>query len=669
MRISRKKAGNPGGRHVAASTTCRVLNVFGSLAVAGVLTWGGAGMAQAADWDTSPVIIDSTDSFTKEKDPATDKGYTNEGMQNIEATSVRVTQGGDLTVTGRLSHYKGQGGTTPYDGMDFVMDGGSLRIQNAGSLASIDANTVTISGGTITLTGGTDPASAYIGGYQGLQITGGEIQMNDNSQLFAGSDSGFSFTGGTVTLNGAAGEDAHIMFSDTGSNTIGGSAVINVTGAGKFSIQDTTKALDLKMTGGALNIAETGTLTLGGGTQADKLTQSGGTVTNAGELQLADKASMTVEDGGLLRNEGTGQINLGTSSALTFDNGSTFDVSAAGGQPAITGAGGVTVNDGARLRISGAKAGEEYTLVGGTVSITQSGTEQNGWSGDNLLSSTSFLDLSLDPATGKVTPAARSAAEALPTLDGELGLIAQGMYAAARNDYFAVEPGRRFLSRATDSNYVADATQAAVTIESAARMALLGAVPQMTLAANNAAGNAVTQRTSLAQPGGNAIQSMASDGSVSGASATEVAKTGFALWIMPLYQSANGWGLEGGNFNMDYSGGLGGVAIGADYTFENAIRAGITFNIGGGYATGSGDFNETTNDMSFWGIGAYAGWTKNNFGLTADVNYTSTYNKLEQELPAAMQMDSLKSDVTAYAISAGLRGEYKFETSVLDITP
>ena len=52
-----------------------------------------------------------------------------------------------------------------------------------------------------------------------------------------------------------------------------------------------------------------------------------------------------------------------------------------------------------------------------------------------------------------------------------------------------------------------------------------------------------------------------------------------------------------------------------------------------------------------------------------DVNYTSTYNKLEQDLPASMQMGKLKSDVTAYAISAGLRGEYKFETSVMDITP
>ena len=240
----------------------------------------------------------------------------------------------------------------------------------------------------------------------------------------------------------------------------------------------------------------------------------------------------------------------------------------------------------------------------------------------------------------------------------------------AQNDVNAEARGVRFLSRAARADYIADARQAAVTIESAARMALVGAVPQMTMAASNAAGNAVTQRTSLAQPGGNAIQSVAPDGSMqTGASAGDAARTGFAMWIMPLYQSSNGFGMKAGNFDMDFSGGLGGVAIGADYTFDNAIRAGITFNIGGGYAQGSGDLNETTNNMNFWGIGAYAGWAQNNFGVTADVNYTSTYNKLEQDLPASMQMGKLKSDVTAYAISAGLRGEYKIETSALDITP
>ncbi len=551
--------------------------------------------------------------------------------------------------------------------MDFTMESGSLYIDGSNGLASVDANTVTINGGTVALTGNdTKAASAYIGGYTGLVVSGGDIMMNDNSQLFGGSAIGAQFKGGTVTLNGSDGKAAHIQFGGTGANSIEGNAVINVTGYGLI-----TTGNNVDMTGGALKIAETGNLTLGNGTDAAKLTQSGGVVTNAGKLNLVKNAAMIVQGDGVLNNVGTGQIALSDStSELTFDTGSTFNVSAASvsnGHAAITGLGTVNVNGGAKLRISEAKAGEQYSIAGNTVGFTQTG---DGWSGGNLLSSTSFLGFDFDPATGKVTTKAKSAAEAMPALDHELGKLAYGMYAAGRNDYFASEKGRRFLSRATDGNYMADAKQAAATIESAARMAVIGAVPQMTMAAANAAGNAVTQRTGLAQPGGDAIQSMAADGSVqTGASAGDASKTGFAMWIMPLYQSANGWGLEGGSLDMDYSGGLGGVAIGADYTFDNAIRAGITFNIGGGYAEGSGDFNKTTNDMNFWGIGAYLGWAQHNFGLTADVNYTSTYNKLEQELPSGMRMRDLKSDVTAWAVSAGLRGEYAFETSVVDIIP
>ena len=292
--------------------------------------------------------------------------------------------------------------------------------------------------------------------------------------------------------------------------------------------------------------------------------------------------------------------------------------------------------------------------------------------GANLSTDSKLVHLEKN-ATGEYKGALTSAAAFMPKLDGELVKVVNNMALAGDIGTAGEESaskGVRFLNRAISENYLNNDAAAAVTIESAARMALAGAVPQMTMAAGNAAGNAVTQRTSLARPGGNAIQSVALDGSVqTGASAGDAAGTGFAMWIMPLYQSSNGYGMKAGNFDMDFSGGLGGVAIGADYTFDNAIRAGITFNIGGGYAQGSGELNETTNNMNFWGIGAYAGWTPGNFGLTADVNYTSTYNKLEQDLPASMQMGKLKSDVTAYAISAGLRGEYRFETSVMDVTP
>ena len=665
--LTKGAIGNLVNKYRAVLKKCGLLNVFGSLAVVGALVPGGAGLAAAAaNWNDNEVVISGPETYTatNHKTSPTDVGGQN--AQYLEAKKV-IIRGGSLTISdgGRLTHYV-YSGNPVFQGMDFRMESGSLNIDGSQGLATVDANTVTINGGTLTLTGKSNTAaSAYIGGYKGMIVNDGAIVMNDNSQLFGGSVIGAQFKGGTVTMNGSSGKAAHIQFGGMGANSIEGNAVINVTGYGLITTGD-----NVNMAGGALNIAEAGNLTLGNGTDVAKLTQNGGTVTNAGKLVLAQNSTMAVIDGGTLAVADSGKITTTASSALNFNSGSLFNVSArsAGdGTGVIQGNGSVTVNDGAKLRISGAKANQQYTVTKG-VTVTQTGN-QDGWSGDNLLSSTSFLGFSFDATTGEVTTRAKSAAEALPTLDGELGRLAVGMYAAGRNDYFTAERGRRFLSRATDNNYITDAKQAAVTIESAARMALVGAVPQMTMAASNAAGNVVTQRTSLAQPGGNAIQSMAMDGSVSGASAGDASKTGFAMWIMPLYQSSNGWGLEGGGFNLDYSGGLGGVAIGADYTFDNAIRAGITFNIGGGYATGSGDFNETTNNMNFWGLGAYLGWAQNNFGVTADVNYTSTYNKLEQDLPAGMRMGKLKSDVTAYAISAGLRGEYKLETQYLDIIP
>ena len=358
------------------------------------------------------------------------------------------------------------------------------------------------------------------------------------------------------------------------------------------------------------------------------------------------------------------------------------DASKLAADAAITGTAGgsvansAVINPDARLQVVNATKGEVTLLDGfaGGISSDELGGTDYGWvnnpvaNPDRMLTSTAAVDVPTGSVT--LTNTVNKASDVLPGLDGELNPAMADVWDNAKNDVNAEARGVRFLSRAARADYIAGARQAAVTIESAARMALVGAVPQMTMAASNAAGNAVTQRTSLAQPGGNAIQSVALDGSMqTGASAGDAAKTGFAMWVMPLYQSSNGFGMKAGNFDMDFSGGLGGVALGADYTFDNAIRAGITFNIGGGYAQGSGDLNETTNNMNFWGIGAYAGWAQNNFGVTADVNYTSTYNKLEQDLPASMQMGKLKSDVTAYAISAGLRGEYKIETSALDIIP
>ena len=315
----------------------------------------------------------------------------------------------------------------------------------------------------------------------------------------------------------------------------------------------------------------------------------------------------------------------------------------------------------------------KYTVLGANIAANSGGagitlgTDKTGWTGSNFSTDSRMIKGSFDAASGVLTAILNSSANIYPKLDGELVTVLDNAYTADEVGPAHVNSdvkGVRFLSRATNDNFIgANSDLAAKTIESAARIAVAGAVPQMAMAANNAAGAAITQRTSIAQPDGNGMQSVSLN------KADGVNKKGAALWIMPLYQGQNAWGMEAGNFDLKWHGGLGGVALGGDYTFDNALRAGIAFNIGGGYAEGEGDLAKTTNSFNFWGLGAYAGWAVENFGITADVNYTSTYNKVKQELPGAMQMRDLKSDITAYALSSGLRAEYKFNTQYVDIIP
>ena len=329
------------------------------------------------------------------------------------------------------------------------------------------------------------------------------------------------------------------------------------------------------------------------------------------------------------------------------------------------------VQNGAKLLIADAVAGQTYTVIAnadnadtafnGTSYTNASAT---GWKGSNLLTSSDMVTLTSDNGTVFKSVSA-DAHTVFPNLSHELATAVNTLYGQQLNDVDADAMGVRFLSRATDNRYLgADKQAAASTIESAARMAFAGAVPQMTRMASDAGTNAVVNRLGFANPADGA-QAMNAEGKI-----VDRNTTGFALWIAPLWQNQHGWGMEAGNLDYGFNGNLGGVSLGADYTFENAIRAGITFNIGGGYAESSGgDLNSTENRMTFWGLGAYAGWNYENFGLMADVSYTSTWNDLEQDMDGRMGMGDLEADVQATAISAGLRAEYKLETSVLDIIP
>ena len=330
-----------------------------------------------------------------------------------------------------------------------------------------------------------------------------------------------------------------------------------------------------------------------------------------------------------------------------------------------------TVQNGAKLLISGAQNGKTYTVIANgneANAFNGSGYDDStadGWKGGNLMTSSDMVTLtSGDGMT--FTAGVEDAKNVFPDLSEGMTNAVNKLYRDSLNNVDSDQMGVRFLSRATDNRFLgADKNAAAESIESAARIAFAGAAPQMTRMASDAGTNAVVNRLGFANPADGA-QAMDAEGKI-----VDRNTTGFALWIAPLWQSQHGWGLDAGNMDYGFNGNLGGVSLGADYTFENAIRAGITFNIGGGYAESSGgDLSSTDNRMNFWGLGAYAGWNYENFGVMADVSYTSTWNQLKQDLDSRLGMgNKLEADVQASAISAGLRAEYLLQTSAMDIIP
>lgn len=372
------------------------------------------------------------------------------------------------------------------------------------------------------------------------------------------------------------------------------------------------------------------------------------------ELKLVNGGSLTVGDTA----GGAGAVTFGSGSLLVVDgtamNGKTV-FTGEEASPNLT----ASVNDSSKLHVDNAIAGNFTVFDENFTKPT------DGWAADNVTTDSAMLDASYNDTDSKVTVKTNNAHTVFPNLSDGMADAVNDLYNGKLNNVDSTDMGVRFLSRATNDHFLgADKDAAAATIESAARIAFAGAVPQMTKMASDAATNAVVNRLGFANPADGA-QAMNAEGKI-----VDRNTTGFALWIAPLWQSQHGWGMEADNLDYGFNGNLGGVSLGADYTFENAIRAGITFNIGGGYAESSGgDLNSTENRMSFWGLGAYAGWNYENFGLMADVSYTSTWNDLKQDMDSRMGMGDLEADVQASAISAGLRAEYKLETSVLDVIP
>lgn len=781
MQLTKGAIGNLINRYKAVLKKCHLLNVFGSLAVAGMLVMGGAGVAGAEeitlDQDLQhSYIIKNGDSYTinlnnftltgqnvgeailVEDATASIKNGTikngnsaaisiNNSTANIENVNINtdkrsvnvIATESEKTAEAIFSNTnitskqedaavfiqaKGEDAiakvtinNTSISGDWYALSGNGT---NTGGKTEITINSGNLSGksygiyhpqvGVMTINGGT-----IYGGETGIEVRSGEVNIyggnitGGGNQLENDPNGNGTTTSGAalaisqhttnnnidVNISGGTFKGYYALFENDIQDDVSDNIKISVTGGefigkiysenckdfitgGTFSDptalhylgeganvsiklqQDysgetgnlnkkafkigSNRTVDMNLGGYTFEMTEEGNTSAGNISIANgrlKLTKD--LTVTGGSMTIADEGSMTIANGGSAKfgNDSLLAVNgnslTGDNAAITVDAGGTL-----------------AVDDKARLRIDNAKSGQTVNIVDGSEAT---------WK--EIEASTDLLTPTMDKNGNVTFKRDKDASDVFTGMDSNTAAMLNTLIDKGLNNVDSDQMGVRFLSRATDNRFLgSDKDAAASTIESAARIAFAGAVPQMTKMASDAGSNAVVNRLGFANPADGA-QAMNAEGKI-----VDRNTTGFALWIAPLWQSQHGWGMEADNLDYGFNGNLGGVSLGADYTFENAIRAGITFNIGGGYAESSGgDLNSTENRMSFWGLGAYAGWNYENFGLMADVSYTSTWNDLKQDMDGRMGMGDLEADVQASAISAGLRAEYKLETSVLDVIP
>ena len=631
---------------------------------------------------------------------------------SIENADGTLQAGGDITAKDPSSTASDKNLTQANNGKLTVVAGGTITANNitATNVAAkklTASGDVAVDGGTLKLTGtGTDVSTvdslkltngtqADIKGSLKLDGTGKTLTVGTGDDTVGGttlSAQHIDLDGGTLLVDPAWNKaSSNVAVASMGTPTTPSTTHADVIVDGDVGVgQNSYLALGTDNIGWLRGVV--GNYTKGVGLSETGITAALGVFTGieigAGKALLVNVGLMdTAETGNALTNA----VNTAADNSATFGANSLLvvngaDAGIAAGGAAITfgntAAGTnntLTVSEGAKLLVTDAVAGQTYTIVGNVATSTVDGWKNNGMTSTTDMISLGDAVFTLDTGatTGKVTTSAtrNDAHTVFPNLSDGMANAVNDLYTGHAGaagqpnwdyaDVNSADMGVRFLSRATDNRFLGmDKEAAAATIESAARIAFAGAVPQMTKMASDAGTNAVVNRLGFADPADGA-QAMDADGKI-----VDRNTTGFALWIAPLWQSQHGWGMDADSMDYGFNGNLGGVSLGADYTFENAIRAGITFNIGGGYAESSGgDLSSTDNRMNFWGLGAYAGWNYENFGVMADVSYTSTWNQLKQDVDSRMGMGDLEADVQATAISAGLRAEYLLQTSAMDIIP
>ncbi|WP_156410316.1 autotransporter domain-containing protein [Bosea sp. Root381] len=208
------------------------------------------------------------------------------------------------------------------------------------------------------------------------------LNVDDARSAWGGQMGVFGGTAGTVTVSGTQGFGT-LEFLTSGYNIVGGlHGALDLGGGGRLWAEgaDTTATVGLEITGtGALTKIGAGTIVLAGSN-----TYQGGTVIQAGTLQISDNHALGASAGGVTFEGGTLAVTQGMASTRAF----AFD------------AGGGTMNiaEGTTTALSGTLSGAGDVTKAGAGTLTLSG-DSSGLSGKLFvqqgtlaLSGTSRLD-------------------------------------------------------------------------------------------------------------------------------------------------------------------------------------------------------------------------------------------------------------------------------------
>ncbi|EKS6740656.1 autotransporter outer membrane beta-barrel domain-containing protein [Enterobacter ludwigii] len=292
------------------------------------------------------------------------------------------------------------------------------------------------------------------------------------------------------------------------------------------------------------------------------------------------------------------------------------------------------------------KSGDQYTMLEGN----------ERWQEDNITSSSRLL-LMNQVAEGGTTSMHISGAGAHQNMHGishpTSKLISEMVETLGVNTQ-SDNQGQTLVSRASDIRYTPDAAKGATIIESAFNIANAGGVYSSAADTGLQSANLLQQRLSMTHGFLNEV--------------------GSEVWVSPIYGHRNMNSLQIAGNDTRIVSNYGGVMLGNDQTLD-ADLAGGALRIGGSVSAGAGQnradnsISPTRNNFSFRGMNIFSAWSTEVWNVIADAGYSSTTHHVSQAMPKEMEMSQLKADTRAGFYTGGLRGEYRWQASLLDVTP